>query len=141
MFLKNENFSDTEYPGNLLPPEYYLQNSYVSCQVESQYEGKNSIVFTEKTYDHLIQGQIVLNFGPCGFYQALINDGWKLPKGIDFGWDLIENTNCRFLSYLDCLAQLFGQSIPKIHDWYLSNKDVVEHNYNRLATKPYSVID
>jgi hypothetical protein len=141
VFLPNENFSNTKYPGNLLPPEYYLQNSYVSCQVESQYEGANSIVFTEKTYDHLIQGQIVLNFGPCGFYQALTHDGWKLPKGIDFGWDLIKNTNCRFLAYLDCLAQLFKQPIPKIHDWYLSNKDAVEHNYNRLATKPYSVIE
>lgn len=127
---------------NLLPARKFLDNSYVSCQVESQYQGNKSIVFTEKTYDHLIQGRIVLNFGPCGFYQALQDDGWQLPIiGIDFSWDTIVDTSQRFQAYLDCLDQLFSKSITELHELFLANYRFLEHNHNMLKTKPYEYID
>ncbi len=125
----------------MLPARQFLDNSYVSCQIESQYQGNNSIVFTEKTYDHLIQGRIVLNFGPCGFYQALQDDGWQLPTvGIDLSWDTIENTSQRFQAYLDSLDQLFSKSITELHELFLANYKFLEHNYNMLTTKSYDYI-
>jgi hypothetical protein len=121
--------------GQHVPPnKEYFDNSYVSCQVESQYAGNRSIVFTEKTYDHLIQGRLVLNFGAPGFYQALRADGWAIPNNIDFSWDSDPNTATRFQAYLDMLRTVFESDL---HELFVSNKTVIEHNYNRLYTKPY----
>lgn len=121
--------------GQHVPPgREYFDNSYVSCQVESQYAGNQSVVFTEKTYDHLIQGRLVLNFGAPGFYQALRADGWAVPNNIDFSWDSDPNTATRFQAYLNMLRTVFESDL---HELFLSNKPVIEHNYNRLHTKPY----
>ena len=121
--------------GQHVPPnKEYFDNSYVSCQVESQYQGNHSIVFTEKTYDHLIQGRLVLNFGAPGFYQALAADGWAIPNCIDFSWDTEPNTQLRFQGYLNMLRTVFESDL---HELFVSNKTVIEHNYNRLHTKPY----
>ena len=121
--------------GQHVPPnKEYFDNSYVSCQVESQYAGNHSIVFTEKTYDHLIQGRLVLNFGAPGFYQALAADGWAVPNNIDFSWDSEPNTARRFQAYLNMLRTVFESDL---HELFVSNKTVIEHNYNRLHTKPY----
>jgi hypothetical protein len=121
--------------GQHVPPgREYFDNSYVSCQVESQYTGNQSIVFTEKTYDHLIQGRLVLNFGAPGFYQALAADGWAVPNNIDFSWDSDPNTATRFQAYLNMLRTVFESDL---HELFISNKTVIEHNYNMLYNKPY----
>jgi hypothetical protein len=127
--------------GGVLPAARFFDNSYISCQVESQYQGTDSVIFTEKTYEHLIQGRLVLNFGPPGFYSALEADGWKLPLGIDLSWDLTLNTDDRFKSYLDTLRSLFEMSLDQLHELFLFNSSVIEHNYNMLITKPYNCID
>jgi hypothetical protein len=134
--LGNDLVSDKHIiDGQCVPPNReYFDNSYVSCQVESQYMGNHSIVFTEKTYDHLIQGRLVLNFGAPGFYQALAADGWAVPDNIDFSWDSEPNTATRFQAYLNMLRTVFESDL---HELFLSNKTVIEHNYNRLYTKPY----
>jgi len=116
------------------PNREYFDNSYISCQVESQYAGNQSIVFTEKTYEHLIQGRLVLNFGPVGFYKALADDGWAIPNNIDFSWDTELNNTTRFQGYLNTLQTIFESDL---HELFLSNKTVIEHNYNMLHTKPY----
>jgi hypothetical protein len=121
--------------GQHVPPgREYFDNSYVSCQIESQYTGNHSIVFTEKTYDHLIQGRLVLNFGAAGFYQALVADGWAVPDCVDFSWDSEPNTETRFQAYLNMLRTVFESDL---HELFVSNTTVIEHNYNRLHTKPY----
>lgn len=121
----------------MLPAQHFFDSSYVSCQVESQYYGKDSIYFSEKTYDHLIQGRLVLNFGPPGFYSALAADGWMLPVGIDLSWDSIDNLFPRFDAYLGVLNDLFSKPIEQLHELFLDNAHVIEHNYNMLKTKPY----
>ena len=134
--LSNDLTTDKDIvDGKTVPPNReYFDNSYVSCQVESQYIGNQSIVFTEKTYDHLIQGRLVLNFGATGFYQALAADGWAIPNCIDFSWDSELNTATRFQAYLNMLRTVFESDL---HELFVSNKTVIEHNYNRLHTKPY----
>jgi hypothetical protein len=140
--LGNKFVSDIDIKqGVTVPPDYmFFSNSYISCQVESQYTGVNSVIFTEKTYDHLVRDRIVLNFGPCGFYKALENDGWKLPIEIDISWDQELDTDKRFDGYIGTMQNLLDKSLDQLHDWFMINQDVVEHNYNMLENKPYNYI-
>jgi hypothetical protein len=141
--IGNEYVSDKDISnGVTVPPSAnFFDCSYISCQVESQYDGTDSVIFTEKTYDHLIRGRVVLNFGPPGYYSCLEKDGWHLPKFLDLSWDNEINNNIRFDGYLDMLDSVLGQSIETIHHWFLSQKDMIEHNYNMLYSKPYDFID
>jgi hypothetical protein len=143
LVLSNDFATDCDIQqGVTVPPaSRFFDNSYISCQVESQYQGTDSVIFTEKTYEHLIQGRLVLNFGPPGFYSALEADGWKLPLGIDLSWDHTLNNDGRFKSYLDTLRSLFEMSLDQLHELFLLNSSVIEHNYNMLTTKPYNCID
>lgn len=137
-FVKNDDIM----VGTGIPPSAeFFDDSYISCQVESQYEGTNSVIFTEKTYDHLVRGRIVLNFGPQGYYQCLANDGWLLPEGIDLSWDSEPNTEQRFQGYINMLSDLLNRPLFDLHDWFLSNRSMIEHNYQMLETKPYDTID
>jgi hypothetical protein len=127
--------------GVTIPPaRRFFDNSYISCQLESQYDGTNSVYYSEKTYDHLIQGRLVLNFGPPKFYASLKADGWKLPEGIDLGWDGIEDIDTRFDAYIDTLRNLFELPLEQLHELFLLNLSVIEHNYNMLRIKPYDSI-
>jgi hypothetical protein len=126
--------------GAVLPAKKFMDDSYVTCQIESCYEGVNGIVYTEKTYDHLIQGRLVLNFGPQYYYHNLQRDGWKLPVGIDLSWDSLANTNERFSAYLDCLDTIFSDQFD-LHGLFLTNLEGIVHNHSQLRQKPYDFID
>lgn len=146
LVLGNSAVSDSEIvQGRLVPPDrHYFDTSYISCQVESQHlsalrDDCASVYFTEKTYDHLIQGRLVLNFGPPGYYRALEQDGWLLPRHIDLSWDSETHDETRFQKYLDCLRQLFDLPLGRLHDLFLDNLDVLEYNHSRLQSKPYSM--
>lgn len=141
--LGNPYVSDEQIKrGITVPPgAEYFDNSYISCQVESQHTGTNSVIFTEKTYDHLIRGRIVLNFGPVGYYEYLKKDGWQLPVGVDLDWDSISNDQKRFASYIKMLEQLLSWPVSQLQNWFLENKSVIEHNYNMLETKAYDRIN
>lgn len=123
------------------PARHYFDQSYVTCIVETCYMNKNSILFSEKTYDHLIQGRAVLNFATPGFYQQLIDDGWKMPQGIDWSWNSILDDKARLAAYLHTVDKLLGQPIEELHQWFLDNRDVWLHNQNMLESKPYDIID
>jgi hypothetical protein len=121
--------------------KHYYDNSYVSCQVESQHLTGGGIVFSEKTYDHLIQGRLVLNFGPQFYYQTLEQQGWKLWSDIDLSWDSIADNHQRWNKYLECLKNLFKLSMPDLHDIFLLNKSNIEHNWQQLYDRPYDYIN
>jgi hypothetical protein len=123
------------------PSRSYWDQSYISCQVESMWRTGSAVTFTEKTYDHLIQGRLVLNFGPQGYYQVLAQDGWLCPRGVDLSWDSISNNELRFQQYLQMLQDLLQRSDSDLHDLFLLNKDVIIHNYHRLREKPYDYVN
>jgi hypothetical protein len=129
---------------NFPPAKKYFDDSYISLQIESQVGGiakDKSVIFTEKTYDHLIQGRLVLNFGACNFYRSLANDGWHLPIGIDLSFDQIQDDSQRFEAYWQLIEQLLQLSLSDMHDLFMLNRDGIEHNYNMLRTKPYDYIN
>jgi len=137
--IGNEYTTDSDIRNGITVPPApgFFDDSYVSCQVESQYLGDESVIFTEKTYEHLIRGRIVLNFGPRDFYRCLENDGWKLPREVDLSWDSEKDDDLRFDGYLSCLRSIFEKKLTDIHDWFIGNNDVIEHNYQMLEIKPY----
>jgi hypothetical protein len=109
----------------------------------------DNVIFCEKTYDHLIQGRFVLNFGPRHYYRTLVENGWKLPRGIDLSWDNIEDQNKdddelqdepRFARYIECLIKLTSD-VDTLHDLFITNIDVFEHNQQQLQQRPYDIFD
>lgn len=127
------------------PARKFFDDTYVSAQIESMFAGPN-VVLSEKTYDHLIQGRFVMNFGPRHYYQILLQDGWRLPDVPNFEWDnidfhTIDLTRCqRFKSFIYNLKMVTAD-ISKLHEIFLRNLSVFEHNQQLLLTKPYDIFD
>jgi hypothetical protein len=129
------------------PARKYFDNTYISAQVESLCYGP-SVLYSEKTYDHLIQGRFVMNYGPKHFYRTLVNDGWKLPVGVDYNWDDIEDYAAdpfeisdqpRFHAYIQRLLAL-SSDMEQLHNLFIANRDVFAHNHEQLRQKPYDII-
>ena len=89
-----------------------------------------------------------MNYGPKNFYCTLVNNGWKLPVGIDYNWDDIEDIDTihhtvvnepRFLTYTKCLLELTSD-MERLHDLFMANRDVFAHNQEQLQQKPYDII-
>ena len=129
------------------PARKYFDNTYISAQIESLCKGP-TVLYSEKTYDHLIQGRFVMNYGPRHFNRTLVNDGWKLPVGIDYSWDDIEDqyvdshlihTEPRFCAYIRCLLEL-ASNMERLHEIFIANVDVFAHNQQQLRQKPYDII-
>jgi hypothetical protein len=130
------------------PARKFFDDTYVSAQMESMIKG-NNVIFCEKTYDHLIQGRFVLNFGPRYYYRTLAKNGWKIPVGIDFSWDNIEDQNKgdddlhnepRFVKYIECLIKLTSD-VDALHDLFIANIDVFKHNQQQLQKRPYDIFN
>lgn len=120
-----------------LPHRKFLDETYISCQVESTHRTGLAVGFTEKTYDHLIQGRLVLNFGPRDFYNTLQQDGWAVPEQIDLSWDSITDDNKRFCEYCAVLRGILELGIDDLHDLFVANKYTVQHNHDRLHSRPF----
>ena len=119
-----------------LPHRRFLDDTYISCQVESTHFSGLAVGFTEKTYDHLIQGRLVLNFGPQNFYKTLEHDGWALPQGVDLTWDSTEDDSLRFKFYCQMLKAILELDVADIHELFVLNRQTVTHNHNQLHTRP-----
>jgi hypothetical protein len=135
------------------PARHFFDDTYVTVQLESMWTGPN-VVLTEKTYDHLIHGRILMNFGPRHYYRNLVESGWRLPRGIDYSWDEIPDSltpeetlefvdlsqSPRFNAYIQSLFKLTAD-IDLLHELFVSNLDVFEHNQQQLQQKPYDIFD
>ena len=140
------NITDLSMLAATPPARKYFDNTYISAQIESLCKGP-IMLYSEKTYDHLIQGRFVMNFGPRHFYRTLVMDGWKLPVGVDYSWDDMGDTwdtwevqtEPRFWAYTKCLGEL-SSDLERLHNLFIANIDVFAHNQERLRQKPYDII-
>ncbi len=116
-----------------VPNEFYL-DSYFSVYVESNCLQTDLIHITEKTFDPLLKGHIILPFSNPGTITRLQDMGFRFPEFIDYSYDSIQNPDARFSALIDQFKHLIMQNLPKL---YTDNADIFIHNQNCIKTIPY----
>lgn len=143
--VEHSYFTTRADGGTWLPvSNKYYDDSYISIYTEtmtSDYSETKSCgngCITEKTFDPMIQGNFVLPFSYPNFIQDCKDIyGFKFPDWIDYSYDTIENDDERLDAYLKCIDKLNQYSIEDLHNFYMQDIDIIEHNRNVFFNKPY----
>lgn len=162
MFYKNYGFIGSE-EGRLLPNNptqlmlekieenhimwypignQYYQESYISVVVETiigtnGHRSFDTKCVTEKTFEPLIKGNFVLPFGYSGLIQDILDYGFVLPEWIDYSYDDIIDTEKRFEKYLDTVGNVLMLPLKALHNLYIKDKSLLEHNRQVFFDRPY----
>lgn len=128
----------TWYPAS----DCYYNSSYISVYVESVVDAAdtaNIFCASEKTYDPLVKGNFILPFSSPNFIQGLKNwYGFRFPSWIDYSYDAEPNFYKRLVMYLKSVEKICQMDLTTIHQHYLTDKDMLEHNRNRFKEIEYS---
>ena len=116
-----------------VPNKFYL-DSYVSVYCESNFLQDNLIHITEKTYEPLVKGHIILPFSNPGTIARLLELGFRMPSGVDYTFDSIMDPHQRFIALTDEFQKLMMKNLPKL---YKDNQDVFIHNQRCVAQINY----
>jgi hypothetical protein len=116
-----------------VPNKFYL-DSYVSIYCESNFLRDDLVHITEKTYEPLIKGHIILPFSNPGTVTRLIDMGFKMPVGVDYGFDSIADPQQRFTAVTNEFQRLMAEDLPQL---YKRNQEVFEHNQRCINTVDY----
>jgi hypothetical protein len=116
-----------------VPNAFYL-DSYVSIYCESNFLRDDLIHITEKTFEPLIKGHIILPFGNPGTVARLVDMGFKMPKGVDYGFDSITDPQQRFTALTIEFQRLMAQDLPQL---YKNNQEIFLHNQACINTIEY----
>ena len=119
----------------------YYNSSYISIYTETLIPGHNASCVTEKTFDPLIKGNFILPFGYQGLVAQISEQyGFQFPHWIDYSYDDIENDYIRFGKYLDSVESILNYNVESLHNFYLKDKSILEHNRNIFYTRDYCKI-
>lgn len=121
----------------------YYKTSYVTVCVENNTQGfvPNNFMVTEKYLDPLIKGNFPLVYAaPFTISNLKKIYGFKFPDWIDYSYDNIIDDNKRWESYLNSIKQVNQFSLEEIHNFYLSNLELLQHNRNIFYSRPYDII-
>ena len=116
-----------------VPNTFYL-NSYFSLYVESNCLQTDLIHITEKTFDPLLKGHLVLPFTNPGAIQHLRNMGFQFTDQIDYRFDTIQDPEKRFSAVMSEYRMLTMSNIDRI---YKDSKEILIHNQRCIDTIPY----
>jgi hypothetical protein len=116
-----------------VPNEFYL-DSYISIYVESNCLQSDLIHITEKTFDPLLKGHIILPFSNPGTIRRLRQMGFKFPDFVDYSYDTVLDPVARFTALKEVFKNLLMQNLPKL---YKDNQEIFIHNQNCINTIPY----
>lgn len=117
----------------------YYRTSYVSTYIESNPNLHYNFDPCEKTYNPLIQGNFILPFARPNFIKLCKEYyGFKFPSWIDYSYETITDDGKRFNAYLDTILQLNKLPMWQIHECYLKDFDMLEHNRNVFFQKGYN---
>ncbi len=116
-----------------VPNRYYL-DTYFSIYVESNCMRSDLMHITEKTYEPLLKGHFILPFSNPGTIEQLQTLGFKFPDFIDYSFDRVENPHERFELVLKQFERLLTQDL---HDLYVSNQDLLQHNQQTFFNRDY----
>ena len=116
-----------------VPNEFYL-DSYISIYVESNCLQTDLIHITEKTYEPLLKGHIILPFSNPGTIRRLRDLGFAFPDFVDYSYDTIQDPIARFNALKEVFKNLLMQNLPKL---YQDNQHIFTHNQNCVNLIPY----
>ena len=134
-------FSQIDFKfGGLFSPagDYYYNTSYVSVGIETIYKSNEIFYPSEKYLDHLIKGNFPLIFsGPNVISNLKKYYDFKFPDWIDYSYDSIDDLEQRFEAYLQSIKKIATIPLNELHNLYLQDKHILEHNRNVFFSKPY----
>ena len=132
------NSGGTWYPA----ADVYYNTSYVNVYIESVVDSANGgkiFCASEKTYDPFIKGNFVLPFSTQYFIRELKHwYGFRFPDWIDYSYDEIADFDQRVESYMESVRKVYSMDIETLHQHYINDKDILEHNRNLIKELPYS---
>lgn len=118
----------------------YYEKTYVSVYVETLTVSAYPVrCVTEKSFDPFIKGHFILPFAYAGYIQDLKDFGFKFPDFIDYSYDKIKADEQRFSFYLHSVDKVMSLK-NKMHDLYLENLEILQHNRNIFYTRPYDTL-
>lgn len=121
----------------------YFNTSYITLAVETNYGGNgnvgNDILYiTEKSFDPLIRGNFPLIFGSQYTIKRLQDYyGFIFPVWIDYSYDSIFDLEKRFEAYCDSVKEISTLPVEKVHELYVKDKHILEHNRSIFYNRPY----
>lgn len=116
-----------------VPDQFYL-DSYISIYTESNFLAQDLIHITEKTFEPLVKGHIVLPFSNPGTVDRLVNMGFVMPDFVDYSFDQEPDPATRLNMLLEEFKRLSMQNIPRL---YKEHAQVFKHNQQCLQTIDY----
>lgn len=116
-----------------VPNKFYL-GSYFSLYVESNCLQPDLIHITEKTFDPLLKGHLVLPFTNPGAIQRLQNMGFQFTDQINYEFDTIQDPETRFQAVMSEYAILSLSNIDRI---YKDSQEILTHNQRCINKIPY----
>lgn len=130
---------DTVAGGSWYPIDnYYYNTSYIGIHTETIVENSSIFYPSEKYFDILIKGSFPLVFSSAkAIYNLKQNYGFKFPDWIDYSYDDIDDINERIEAFLQSIKKVNEKSIIELHDLYLRDKHILDHNKNIFFTRPY----
>ena len=122
--------------------DFYYNSSYVSAYIESVTDADgpgNTFCATEKTYNPLLKGNFILPFSAPNFIEGLKNwYGFRFPQWIDYSYDEVTDFNKRLLLYSESVKKICQMDLETLHQHYINDKDILDHNRNRFLEIQYS---
>ena len=140
--MKQRGFNPTQTSGKWYPvADKYYNSSYISVFVESSIESvdpSGTYCVSEKTFDPLVKGNFILPFSNAHFVKNIQQwYGFKVPDWINYSYDDIENTDQRMDAFLKEVNRLNAIPIEQLHQYYLRDKHILEHNRQVFVNRPY----
>jgi hypothetical protein len=118
------------------PLTNYYQDIFVDLVVESHVAG-NTFFPTEKIFRPMWLKKPFITFASQDFNEYLVQMGFRtFWEYWDESYDGYETRN-RFTRVLALIDTIANKSVQELEDMYNSMQDVLDHNYNVLATKSY----
>lgn len=116
--------------------EVYYKTSMLNIYVETITYGKHLRSITEKTWEPLIHGQLILPFGYQGMIEDIKSYGFKLPDFIDYYYDTIPDDR-RWEHYAKEVLRILDMGFDTIHHHWQQNLDIIKHNRQVFFDKGY----
>lgn len=121
-----------DVPGFVPVDQKFYQDSYFSVYVESNYSNSNLIHLTEKTYDPLIKGHLILPVTNAKSIAYLKSRGFKFSN-VDYAFDDVVDYEERF----NLIIKEFHNVRTHARDIYMSSIDDIKHNLSVFKEKKY----